>query len=298
MGWNTLQRILDKTGVRNFKNQQLNEPTDALADSAYINEFTEDLLRAACYPSAAVPKEGDIFQTWDTAYGGSGKSSDYSVGVCAKVYKNKDGKFALCILEIVFDKWKSSETSFQIINFYKKWNPIGVRIEKSLGTEWLNDNLRLTAGKYGVGDITDKIRWDAVDTTTNAKKNRIKSLEFLLADGRLHFVNGMWLDETFKQLTKFTGEKSTAYRKDDIPDALSFMLRFLPKSALLSDIDPAVSEKEDEEMRQKAAMKDHYKRIFGADNPMVRPAPTPEPKKEDPIRAMMNKIFGKNGIKT
>jgi hypothetical protein len=293
LSWSELRRTYNKKGERSFKNQQLNEATDANEDSMYINEFNEDVLRSHCYPKESAPKVGDIFQTWDISYGDK-KTSDFSVGVTAMVYKNKKDEYALCILEIIFDKWKSSELSFHILQFYKRWPATQrILIEKANGADWLFDNLKLTAGKYGVLDITSKIHLEPVDTSTNAKRNRVKSLELLLSDDRLHFVNGSWLDETFKQLTRFTGEKSTATRKDDIPDGLSFLIKFLPRTALMQNADPKEVEKEAEEMAKKATLKAWKERMFGGSAPTAPPSvtqTTPEPQR-DPRRAMLDKIL-------
>ncbi len=300
LSWKRLRNILDLRKERAFKNQQLNEATDANKESPYVNEFTEEILRAHFHATGWEPKVGEIFQTWDTAYGEK-RTSDFSVGVTAIVYQNKEGKYAICVLDIIFDKWKSSELSFHILQFYKKRHPSKIRIEKSNGSGHLAENLALTAGKYGVSDITDKIIWDTVDTSTNAKRNRIKSLEFLLADNRLDFINGAYIDEMVKQLTKFTGEKSTPTRKDDIPDALAFMLRFLPWSSTVPDADPKIAEKENEEMRQKAATLALHKRMFGTDStPMASlnlAKPAPEVPQTDPRRALLNKVFGGNGLR-
>lgn len=298
LDWKYLRKTLNKKGERSFKNQQLNEPTDANKDNPYLNEFSEELLRAHCHPKEWQPKVGEIFQTWDTAFGEK-RTSDFSVGVTAIIYQNKVGKYGVCVLDIIFDKWKSSELSFHILQFYKKWNPSRVRIEKSNGSTHLAENLSLTAHKYGVQDIMSKLIWDDIDTSANAKRNRIKSLEFLLADDRLDFINGIYIDEMIKQLTKFTGEKSTATRKDDIPDALSFMLRFLPKSALLSDVDPRVAEEENEKARQIAASKAFHQRMFGNDSlPSLNLIDPPkEDAKPDPRRDILSKIFGGNGMR-
>lgn len=299
LSWSELRRTYNKKGERSFKNQQLNEATDATEDSPYVNEFTEEVIRAHCHPRTDAPKVGDIIQTWDTAFGEK-RTSDFSVGVTAVVYKNAEDKYALYVLDIIFDKWKSSELSFHILQFYKKWNPSRIRIEKTNGTGHLAENLALTAGKYGVADITSKIIWDDVDVTSHAKRNRIKALELLLADDRLDFVNGIYIDEMIKQLIKFTGEKSTTSRKDDIPDALAMLLRFLPKSSIPgNDVDPKVAEAEMEEQRRQAQMRAQHVAMFSNNNamiPNVMPNLNAEPT-PDPRRALLNKLFGNNGMR-
>src|SRR5208283_4950855 len=123
-------------------------------------------------------------------------------------------------------------------------------------------NIKNLAQMHG-SDMTQAIRLRPVSTKSNAKRARIRDLEFLLGHDRLWFVNGSWIDETFKQLTQYTGAKSTSYRKDDIPDALSFITEHLPPSALMHDPDPKQVEKEHEEMQAKANKQAMYNRMFG-----------------------------------
>ena len=300
--WNELRKKLNKKGERSFKNQQLNEPTDAKDISGYVNHFTIEELRAYSYPRESAPKVGDIFITWDWALSDH-KTSDYSVGVVAMVYQKPDRQYALCILEIIFDKWKDSELVHHIIALYKKWNPKRVVIENSNGASLLKTALQNHSYRLGVPEIMndDVIYWKPVDNSANAKFNRIKSLELLLAEDRLHFVNGLWIDETFKQLTKFTGEKSTAYRKDDIPDAMSFLVDILPYSAIPGrEVDPKIAEREVEIAQAKERLRAQHNRMFGS--PALLPSPavtqtTEEPKK-DPRRAMMDRLFGGNGMRS
>jgi hypothetical protein len=142
------------------------------------------------------------------------------------------------------------------------------------------------------------IYWKPVDNTKNAKANRIKSLELLLADDRLHFVTGPWLDETFKQLVQYTGEKSTRFRKDDIPDALSFIIDLLPREAVPNNTtDPKESERVVEEQQQQAARAAWYQRLHGVSSQPIQPTSAqPEPQL-DPRRASMTKLFGGNGLR-
>src|SRR5260221_14589879 len=88
------------------------------------------------------------------------------------------------------------------------------------------------------------IHWAAVEQGYDAKRNRIKALEVLLKSDRLWFAIGSWNDETFTQLSQYTGAKSTRTRKDDIPDAMSFISRYLPSST------PKTPEEQEQEAQQ------------------------------------------------
>ena len=293
--WAELRKKLNKKGERSFKNQQLNEPTDARDISGYINHFEIEILRAHSHPKEWAPKVGDIYVTWDWALSDH-KTSDYSVGVAAMVYKKLDGQYALCILEIIFDKWKDSELVHHIIGFYKKWNPKKMVIEASNAVDLLKTALRNHSFRLGVPEIMNDgvIYWKPVDNSNHAKVNRIKSIELLLVEDRFDFINGLWIDETFKQLTKFTGEKSTAYRKDDIPDAMSFLVDLLPYSSIPGrNVDPKVIEREVEMAQSKERSLAQHSRMFGSNSPMM-PAIVSAPvdaRVRDPRKAMLDKIL-------
>lgn len=299
LGWSKLRNILDEKDERNFKNQQLNEATDASVDDLFANHFEEMILRAHCYPKESAPKIGEIFQAWDWAYSDH-KTSDFSVGVTAIVYQNKNREYAVTVLDVIFDKWKSSELVYQMIAFHKKWNPKSVLIEKANGADLLKDNLLLKSQVLG-SNIINGIWWKEVDTHSNAKRNRVKSLEVLLNDDRLHFVNGAWIDEAFKQLKAYNGQKSTGTRKDDIPDAMSFLIEFLPKGwrGDSGSGDPSEAQREMDEQQRKTMLKAQHAAMFGGPAPTVnKPTETtPTEPQPDPRRAMMSKLFGGNGMR-
>lgn len=295
--WAELRKTLNKKGERSFKNQQLNEATDAKADDAFINHFDEDVLKAHCYQRSAVPREMEIIQTWDFAYSDH-KTSDFSVGVTAGIYQTTKKELAVVILEVIFDKWKSSELPIHMLSFYEKYRPTKVYIEEANGVNFLMGNIKNSAQIKG-SDMPSRIYLRPVSVHANAKGTRVKDLEFLLGHDRLWFVLGPWLDETFKQLTQYTGKKSTTYRKDDIPDAMSFITEHLPPSALLHNPDPKQVEKEHEERRIKDAKRDVYNRMFGGPSPTAPKPATPVSQEPviDPRRAMINKLFGGNGMR-
>jgi len=286
----SLRRTLIKN-ERSFRNQQLNEPTAADEDSSYKVTFLEDVLRSHIYQSSAAPREGDVFVCWDWAPS-AGKYSDLSVGGAGRVYKKivkneilqrEEIVYGIAILEIIFDRWKPSELAYQIVNFNKKWAPKQTLIEKSTGAELLQLQVQQNAMKYGV---SMNIYWKPVNQAPDAKRNRIKSLETLLKDDRLWFVSGPWIDETFVQLIRYTGERKNKGRKDDIPDCISFFSFFLPSTESNDD-----KKKMEEAMRIEQTRRLQYERIFGS--PASQPVEIEQPKSEDPRM----KFFGGNGLR-
>jgi predicted phage terminase large subunit-like protein len=289
-----LHRLLLKKGEREFKNQQLNEPSDASEDSGFKISFIESDLRAHMYQREAAPKSGDIYIVWDWALSDK-KTSDYSVGVVARLYKNDAGEWSFVLLEIVYDKWKHSELAFQIVALSKRYGPKVTMIEASNAADMLKDEITRVGHRFGYQPY---IYWKQPSRQENAKRNRIKSVEILLSEHRLHFVLGPWIDETFKQFTQYTGEKKNKGRKDDIPDAVSYLTYVLPAEARpnVEKTDPEEERRLAEEQAKAMRKQQHYNRLFG-DHMQTRTEAGPTitevapPKPQDPRMV----IFGNKG---
>jgi predicted phage terminase large subunit-like protein len=297
LSFKQLRTLLRTKKEVSFKNQQLNIPTDPKTSDLYINQFDEMTLRSHSYDRTAAPKAMEIIQCWDVAYSEQGRTSDYSVGVTLGIYLNARKEYCVVVLEVFFDKWKASELASNVIKYYEKHRPKVVYMENANGVNFLKENLINYARLRG-SDFMQNFRTRPVSNKPNAKRERIKDLEFLLGHDRLWFVNGAWIEETWKQLTEYRGGKSTAYRKDDIPDALSLaVVSHLPSSALKHNPDPKDVERENEERVAKSKKEAAYNRMFGSPSP-TRPAPiapveSAAPPPRDPRQELMKKLVGK-----
>ena len=225
LAWDDLQAKL-YDDERGFRNQQLNEPIDAEEDEPFKITFDPDKLKKHEYGSTRIPTEGDIYVAWDWAYT-DGKRSDLSVGVAGKIYRSATGEWGIVVLEVIFGHWKPSELAFQMIAFNKKWHPKRTLIEKTNVAGFLQNEL-FRVGQKHQAPLND-VWWFEPDYSAGAKRNRVKSLELLLNRDLLWFVSGLWLEITFKQLSEYKGENSTQKRKDDIPDAISFLAKCCPR---------------------------------------------------------------------
>lgn len=280
-----VSRLKEKKEI-SFKNQQLNVATDPKEVDNYINQFDIDVLRAHQYDKSMMPKDMDIIQCWDIAYSENGRTSDYSVGVTLGIYKTKKGELAVVVIEVFFDKWKASELASNFIKYYEKYRPSKVYVENANGVNFLSENI-LNYAKLHASDIGQALRLRPVSSKANAKRERIKDLEFLLGHDRLWFVSGAWIDETYKQLTEYKGGKSTAYRKDDIPDAISLgVVSHLPITALQHNPDPKDVEKEYEDRMKKAKLADAHRRMFGGQSTRKNPVASPPPVTQSQWMAM------------
>ena len=286
LSFSRLRSLLKENKERGFKNQQLNIATDPKELDVFVNNFDLEGMRASTYALSAAPKEMEVIQTWDIAYS-ENRTSDFSVGATLGIFKDSHSQLGVVVLDVVYDKWKSSELASQMLAFYDKHKAVvsKVYIEEANGVGFLLGNIKNLAKIRGSA-IEHYMRPRPVNVKPDAKQNRIKDLEFLHANGRLFFVSGAWIDELYKQFIDYNGKKSNNYRKDDIPDAISLgVISHLPPTALQYDPDPQEVEKEHEDRQARALREGWRERMFGASSP-TRPKPveTIEPEQQPSAR--------------
>jgi phage terminase large subunit-like protein len=296
LSFSRLRSLLKENKERVFKNQQLNIATDPDEIDVFVNNFKIDDMRAHTYARTAAPKDMEIIQLWDIAYSEQ-RTSDFSVGATVGVYKDKHEQLGVVVIDVIHDKWKSSELASQMLAFYDKHKAVvsKVYIEEANGVGFLMGNIKNLATLRGSA-FNHYVRLRPPSVERNAKQNRIKDLEFLHAHDRLWFVTGTWIDDLYKQFTEYNGKKSTTYRKDDIPDCISLVTHHLPPSALKHNPDPKDVEKEHEERLKKEVLNAHYLRMFNrmsptAPKPALSAEPAPQPR--DPRQELMKKLVGK-----
>ena len=255
---------------KTFRCQRLNEPMGSDEGSLFKISFTEDDLRRHTYGVDVAPKIGDVYICWDWALSAE-KHSDYSAGAVGRVYRKDNGTFGLSILRVSYGKWDQSELALQIVLLEKVYHAKRTLIEASLGSELLKMYLKVVFDRHQVA-VPD-ILWQQPSLQANAKRNRIKGLETLLKEDRLHFVSGDWIDDLYEQFTRYTGEKKNRGRKDDIPDAISYFSHFLPKFPGLDEKAKEELKKIEDEQFERARLRQQYNQYFGGQAP---PKPPPD----------------------
>lgn len=263
--FSALKRKLKEKKEISFRNQQLNIATDPKEVDDFSILFDEDNLRAHTYDRSKAPQDLQIYQSWDIAYSeASNRKADWSVGVTIGFYRNATNEACAVILSVICEKFRPADLPLQIVSYYETHRPKHVYIEDSNGIKFLMVNVDAKAVQKG-SDFTQKRTLRPPSNKPNAKRERIKDLEFLLGHDRLWFVSGSWIDKTYKQFVEYKGVKSTAYRKDDIPDAISLgVSSHLPPSMLRRNRDSKDLEKEREKEIAAAAKDAHYNRVFGS----------------------------------
>jgi hypothetical protein len=267
LSFKSLRQKLRKN-ERMFRCQQLNEPA---AEGDQVT-FTEGMLNA--HLVTQVPNvEADIYTLWDTSFART-SYADYSAGVATKIIPG-DERFDVYILEIIFGRWRPSELAFQYVQFEKKWKPKASLIERPAGDELLRIEMQKQAQRYGVAL---NIIWKNPSNAPDAKRNEIKGIETLISNDQFWFVGGQWIDETFNQLMKYTGERKNKGRKDDIPDALAKVQYFCPFTSGNKELERIKKERETQVEKQAI-----YNHIF--DSRKQPPPPIP------PV-PMRQRLFG------
>lgn len=256
-----------------FRTQQLNE---AVASGDFV--FEHQLLLAQTQAPSTFPDTGNIFISWDLAFT-TNATSDYSTGIVGRI----DQQDRLFVLDIVHGKFNFTELAYQIVKLAQNNGPKVIAIEQVAGTEGLQLEIQRQAFIAGV---PTPIHWFKPDTTFDAKSNRIRSLQPLLKSGRLWFASNIQhLDRLYEQMKRFTGERGKK-RKDDIPDAISFLLRFMQGSPVIREL--AQIEKE---QRAEAKEKALYRALYPDDLLIEN-----DPADAGPIPDTGNDIFGGCGL--
>jgi hypothetical protein len=215
-----------------FRCQYLNEPV--WGDDG-VNIPLELLKSRQMLPTEAAALKGDVYIMGDMAKEAK-KNSDWSTFIAMKIFRKRnpdtgiqDGDVATVVLDVDYGKWTQTEIATHLAKMNQKWLPRKIQIENTGGLESFI-SLAIPMAFKQTGLPCYHIYWAPVEQGYDAKRNRIKGLEVLLKADRLFFSMGPWNDETFTQLSQYTGAKSTRTRKDDIPDAMSFISRYLPSS--------------------------------------------------------------------
>jgi|SRR5579859_1311178 len=252
-----------KDNEKLFRCQQLNEPV--WNDDGFKVQFTEDALKSHIMSAVdATKKFGETYITGDLSKT-TNKYSDFSCLVAARTFRKEDGTIAIVILEVRWDRWTQSQQAYELAAFNHKWMPKTIVIEDTGGLELLKREVQTQSSRH-YGMTISNIYWKPVENNRDAKKNRVKSLEILLKKDQLYFADGPWIDETFKQFINFTGKKSGPTKKDDIPDAASFLPRFLPSTqVVLTSKELAEKAQMEEAEYKRQVIMGNYKRIFGSE---------------------------------
>lgn len=283
---------------KSFRCQQLNEPVWGDNFSIYFGE--SELKSAVKSFAEARSFRGETYIIWDTAKEAK-KNSDYTVGVVMKIFQKEDGQVAVIVMEVVFGHWTQMEIAHHIATLNLKWLPVSNRIEDIGGLELLKIQIRNKC--LQICGFYPNITYPTPDNEDNAKRNRIKSLEVLLKNQRLYFVQGEWLevkDGVFPQLMGYTGEKSTRTRKDDIPDAMAHIGRYLPSSVPLTPKEQEEKAAREELLYSTWLREEQYRVMFGnrgSGNPAPPIVPDVPPTPSSPMGGIQGRLFGGNGMR-
>jgi hypothetical protein len=225
------------------------------------------------------------------------KSSDYTVIVIGYIYPDDKGVVKLAVVDVDYGKWTQTDIASHIAAMHAKYQPAQWVGEDSGVGDMLKQRILDTARlSYG---MWMNISWPKPDNSPQAKVSRIKGLEILLRAERMDFVEGSWNPEAFEQFEGYKGQKSTKTKKDDIPDAISFLAKFLPSSIPLTPQEQESKAKSDEAAYATKLLKAHHERLFGTnEGNRQMPMPMSEPETpSSPASDIAKRLFGGNGLR-
>jgi phage terminase large subunit-like protein len=216
-----------------------------------------------------------------------------------------DGKWVMVILDVEFGKWSQTEIANRIAKMNDKWRPKRWYGEDLGGLQTFKEKIiEVSKTTYGHWPY---IPWVTPDNNENSKRNRIKGVEILLRASRLYFLIAPWNVDVFEQLENYKGQKSTRYSKDDVPDVISLLTKFIPSLVPLSkrEMEQVAIQRETE--YKELLRREIKKVVFGDDgggfgvNNINRIWTEVESPKEDtnrgPMADISRKFFGGNGMR-
>jgi predicted phage terminase large subunit-like protein len=327
--WALLRKDLSKN-EKSFRCQQLNQPV--WGNEKSIN-FERIVLESHRFRNGVqITLQEVLLAKPDYVYGAidlareNKDQSDYTALAVGKVYQfglfqnfltpdelasaikldgEDEGKWVLVILDVQFGKWSQTEIANRIAAMHNKWQCKSWYGEDTGGLALLKEKIAdVSKTTYGCWPY---IRWDVPSNSEGAKRNRIKGLETLLKANRLYFLTDTWNEKVFEELEKYKGQKSTRYFKDDVPDVLSQLTKFIPSLVTLSKKDM------EQQALQKQAEYNEYirreiKRVVFGDNSggfgmnssqyLSYGMELPDQQSDNtPMSDIGKKIFGGNGIR-
>ena len=220
--------------------------------------FTRELILKNTVNWMDLPLYGRVTHTWDLNGGKGKKDNDLCVG-SACLWDTKGIGYVIDLVAANYPNPISIAQS--IVSFACKHHPDTLSLEDSLGVRMLQPTIEAEADKTTdayVKQLVRRIYWRPIDTSKDAKKNRISSLYPLVLYGRIKFAST--LPEREKLIDQFI-RPVTRNSKNDIPDCISFQTQFLPP-ALQSEADRKRFEDERKLYRQQAINKSTWEMLF------------------------------------
>lgn len=281
-----------------FRCQQLNQPAAELDDvETYINTFTDENIRAAQRDMSWIHTiTGSIrrFLFVDTAMT-AGRKSDYSAFVVVQIQERGEGENPLIwFLEVRAEHCNDQRVAEIIAQLMKKWD-CGAYVEEisNTGVTFKNEVKRQV---YIAGCSHLPFQWFTPDQQPKAKETRIRGLQILHELGLLRFITGPWIDIMMKQLVEYSGHKpkGRSGRKDDIPDAMSYVYKVLPY------IEGTMTEEQKKELEAReilSARKAQYDRLFSTPNtnPVQWNRPAEEAQQTNPLYRALDALPKRQG---
>lgn len=187
--------------------------------------FTRELIVKQTVNWMDIPPLGRVTQTWDLNGGKGRANNDLCVGSTALWDPNGIGY----IIDLVAHNYPTPVAIARaVVNFACRHHPEVISIEDSPGVRMLEPTIIMEADKTNdeyVKALVRRLYYRKVDTSKDAKKNRISALFPLVLYGRFKFSTG--LPEREKMIEQFI-KPITKNSKNDIPDCISFQRDFLP----------------------------------------------------------------------
>lgn len=272
----TFQWIKSKMGktaqkIRTFRQQQLVQWVPDEDETLRI-QFDPDVLTDAIVRSGSVPS-GTTVLSVDIAYSLNSKA-DRTAIAAVRIHENLDKQKCMMVLDVEADQMRGSELCEKLARMCRQYNPSIVLLEKGPTSDHLQALIDATSTKF---QVPIPARFVQTSNVKNIKFQKLKDLELLLAQGRLKFKPGAYLDALFAELQQIDGTRSVS-KKDDRGDAIAQVASVYRIYSTQSNKATDSDADEVEKMNRKAALLAETQRYFGGPSLPKQPEqPQPQP---------------------
>lgn len=191
--------------------------------------FDRALMLRSFIPFTEMPFSGPVSITWDFA-GPFNRKKGRDHSVASVAIWDEQGR--CYITELIRDRMRPTDLAKAVVDLTKKYHPFVVGIEDAAGARFLEDEIAkqgMMVNDLYVAQICSRIDWIPVNTRLGAKTLRMSAMHPWLASGRLKLANYLLNGQMEVIINEFERCLYGNGKHDDIPDSISYQLRYAPR---------------------------------------------------------------------
>jgi predicted phage terminase large subunit-like protein len=207
--------------------------------------FTSEAIAAATIDGESSPVQGAAHITWRFSYSGN-PAMKYAGAAVGRMQMGR-----MFILEVVRGIWPPSVQARKVIELARKHDTRTVQIVSTPGSRHMEQHIHNAAIEAGYKVM---LRWIPCDQDDGDRDLRLKSLEPMIATGRVYFSDEIaYMTDLIRQFTNFG-----MVEQNEIVECIARVCEALPRS-----IGVAPEEEDEDEQMELERQRDMHDRVYG-----------------------------------